>query len=88
MRGFFEKKPLKLPKKLSNIIFVPCVPYLFYGRHCPAHWAPTPNARAFCFWQHGDSLVESFRPPFSKGGAVEGAERSSRSAERETPHYS
>jgi len=28
--------------------------------------------------------VKSFRPPFSKGGAVEGAEPSSRSAERET----
>ena len=26
---------------------------------------------------------ESFRPPFSKGGAVEGAQPSSRSAERE-----
>jgi len=29
-------------------------------------------------------FVKSFRPPFSKGGAVEGAEPSSRSAERET----
>jgi len=28
---------------------------------------------------------ESFRPPFSKGGAVKGAEPLSRSAERETP---
>ena len=28
-------------------------------------------------------LDESFRPPFSKGGAVEAAEASSRSAERE-----
>ena len=27
---------------------------------------------------------KSFRPPFSKGGAVEAAEASSRSAERET----
>ncbi|MBR7098112.1 MAG: hypothetical protein IKC59_01740, partial [Clostridia bacterium] len=28
---------------------------------------------------------KSFRPPFSKGGAVEAAEASSRSAEREIP---
>ncbi|MBQ7346869.1 MAG: hypothetical protein IJW55_02850 [Clostridia bacterium] len=31
-------------------------------------------------------IDKSFRPPFSKGGAVEGAEPSSRSAEREIPH--
>ena len=34
--------------------------------------------------QHSDvKMVKSFRPPFSKGGAVEVAETSSRSAERE-----
>ena len=30
-------------------------------------------------------MRESFRPPFLKGGAVEDAESSSRSAEREIP---
>ena len=30
-------------------------------------------------------MCKSFRPPFSNGGAVEAAEASSRSAERETP---
>ena len=30
-------------------------------------------------------MQASFRPPFSKGGAVEAAEASSRSAEREIP---
>ncbi|MGM9642875.1 MAG: hypothetical protein ACI3XI_06665 [Eubacteriales bacterium] len=30
-----------------------------------------------------NQMMRSFRPPFSKGGAIQGAEPSSRSAERE-----
>jgi len=46
-RGFFEKKPLALPKKLSNNYFLPCVPFLFYGYLVPQNRAPTPGFEPF-----------------------------------------
>ena len=58
MRGFFEKKPLKLPKKLSNFLFVPCVPSLFYGKKYPQNRAPTPSFGTFSFYTTFPMMVQ------------------------------
>ena len=56
------KKAPHTPKKLSNIIFIPCVPFLFYGSFRPQNRAPTPSLGAIGFRrelssQKGDLII-------------------------------
>ena len=43
------KKSSHTLKNFPTIYFIPCVPFLFYGRFRRADWAPTPNLPPFCF---------------------------------------
>jgi len=50
MRGFFEKKPLKLPKKLSDIFIGACASIIFYGYFSSSQPGPNSPLRGVLFY--------------------------------------